>query len=380
MGDRVRDEVYNTLSNASYQPTMEKRLKIPLKDGEQVWKVIAKDKYIQHDDYTGFDATIYKKESKTKHGQDELIIAYRGTEPNRWYGNGANDIYTDIVNIAGKKKIDHFDVSFYAYDGKLDIDLKPKNQFTLAERLAKDLKKDHPKAHITLTGHSLGAGLAGFVAAKHGFEAVTFNAPDVTHLLPDDLQAEVKAGKFDDKIINYVNPKDSIGSGAVVEYDGHIGSTYYIGPAYEIQNKDQNPFYRAWQSIAGEKNHNLFHFKFDRYGNLNNPIMVNAATGESIWQSPRYYSSEAATIDVTPEHLKNTARDLKQFSHEVEAECQKIRGLVYTLDAIQTQEHVLNQVVHSSSDFSFWFNEKTNSLCKTLETKALAFAEADAQT
>ncbi|MCK6259009.1 hypothetical protein LCY76_20770 [Fictibacillus sp. KIGAM418] len=88
MGDRVRDEVYNTLSNASYQPKMEKRLKIPLKDGEQVWKVIAKDKYIQHDDYTGFDATIYKKETKTKHGQEELIIAYRGTEPNRWYGNG----------------------------------------------------------------------------------------------------------------------------------------------------------------------------------------------------------------------------------------------------------------------------------------------------
>ncbi|MDM5340553.1 hypothetical protein QUF84_25510 [Fictibacillus enclensis] len=377
MEQKVRDKVYRTLSDVSYNPRPAKEIVVLLKDGDQTWERIDKKKYIQDDGYTGFDAMIFKQ--KGKHTKEEIIIAYRGTEGDKLYADGINDVITDAVNIVGKKKVDGAGFSMYMYDGKLDIDLKPKNQFTLAERLVKDVKKNHPTSHISVTGHSLGGALASYVAAKENMDAVTFNAPDVTALLPEDVQDNVHKGKFNDTIYNYVNPKDSIGAGSFVEYKNHIGSTYYIGNSFELENKELrfNPIARFWNSIAGEQNHKLHHFNFDQYGNLNNNVMLNASTGQPMWQSPRFYSQSVATIEVTPQHLKNASKELKQFISKIDNICDDLKRTAYSLDGIQVFSHVVDEAVYSTQSFKHWFNERTNGLCKTLDSKADGFARAD---
>ena len=55
---------------------------------------------------------------------------------------------------------------------------------------------------------------------------MTYSAPSVTNLLDDVSLAKVNEGYYDGKVVNVVDPNDSVGAGGIVEYDRHVGSTF----------------------------------------------------------------------------------------------------------------------------------------------------------
>lgn len=103
---------------------------------------------------TGFSATLYQN---TKTG--EVTIAYRGsqdpiTHPNDWVSN-----YN--ARISAQLRV--------FFPGYVDP------QYQTADDLARIVKQNYSK--VSLTGHSLGGGLASYAGKQHGIEKVyTFNA------------------------------------------------------------------------------------------------------------------------------------------------------------------------------------------------------------
>lgn len=134
--------------------------------------------------------------------------------------------------------------------------------------------------------------------------------------------------------MNYVHPKDSIGAGAIKPYERHIGSTFYIGSPYQLENAEHldNYLYRFYTSIAGENYHGLNHYKFDIFVNINNPLLTNVLTGQAVWKSPRYFSTSFATIALTPQHLQDTAKELESFIARVQELCTEMRKTAYLLE------------------------------------------------
>ena len=99
------------------------------------------------DPKTGFAACAYKNNST-----GSIVIAYRGTD------DKAGDLVAD----------------------KAFIDIGPNDwhkQFDEALEFAKRVKEQNPNAVISVTGHSLGGGMAQIVSQAYGFHGETFDAP-----------------------------------------------------------------------------------------------------------------------------------------------------------------------------------------------------------
>ncbi|WP_164766682.1 hypothetical protein [Paenibacillus chibensis] len=178
--------------------------------------------------------------------------------------------------------------------------------------------------------NKLFARCLGFFNQLNGLPSVTYNAPGIVHLLPDDLQKKAKRGDFSKTNIAYVNPKDTIGSGAS-SASRHVGETYYINANFKQANqtewkinlpvavpvKRDNAFSqfllgpkwtpiqfvpltlplgqqgilaKFYNSIAGEGNHSLDYFNFDEQtGNISNKLFT--MDGDEVSGLPRvtYY-------------------------------------------------------------------------------------------
>jgi putative lipase involved disintegration of autophagic bodies len=90
---------------------------------------------------TGLAYDIYEKQRG-----DEVVFAFRGTDSKRDYLFG------------------NFSVPPLS------------RQYSQANREVADYAKDHPKKKLTVTGHSLGGGIALGVSVHHGVDAVTFDS------------------------------------------------------------------------------------------------------------------------------------------------------------------------------------------------------------
>ncbi len=293
----ISDLTYWRLSKQTYKIKQPEVYKINIGDRKEEWKMIKKPSNPE----TGFDATVYKN-------RNEIIIAYRGTEGNDPLGRGVKDFKTDVDHVALKEGV---------FNHNKD------NQFLEALDLAAEIKHAYPKANITTTGHSLGGALASFVAAILRLKAVTFSTPSVIDLLPDNIKADAEKGKFDKDIINYIDPRDSIGAGALRAYTRHIGATYMIGSRYEIANADKknSPFDRFRDTL------NIYHspdrYKFDMNGNLKAAILTNMLTNKELMYSPRYLG-EGSEIKINPGELLHHAEELKGRISEVEMTHQEV--------------------------------------------------------
>ena len=123
---------------------------------------------------------------------NDIIIAYRGTD----------------------KLFDH--------DGKNDIDMaksKIPAQAIDAIRIYDKVKREHPNANITVTGHSLGGSLAEIVSGIRGNLAVTFNAYGVGDMFRN------KNVLKENNVVNYVNEYDAV---SMVNGQNHIGEIYEV--------------------------------------------------------------------------------------------------------------------------------------------------------
>jgi hypothetical protein len=108
---------------------------------------------------TGFAAYAYQ-------GPDgNITVAIRGTDLDTASANvGGADLTADLGFIVGSNPVLGSDVA-------------------QTVSMIQELRAAYPAAQITLTGDSLGGGIADIVAAGSGLNAVTFNAPQVHSVL-----------------------------------------------------------------------------------------------------------------------------------------------------------------------------------------------------
>lgn len=128
---------YALMSGASYISTRADINKFPVPEG---WTESIEDRQKEPG---GFEATYFTNGS-------EIVISYAGTDSDDWFG----DIAADIALATGM----------------LSEQLKQAADYYL------QVKASAPEnATITLTGHSLGGGLAALIAVMFGEEAYTFD-------------------------------------------------------------------------------------------------------------------------------------------------------------------------------------------------------------
>ncbi len=130
---------YMLMAGASYFDT---RFDINRTPRPQGWERLDVETGLDHrGGKSGFEATAYIK-------GDEIVIAYAGT-----YSKDPSDIISDLALAVG-----YADAQLYK-----------------AARYYFDIKKAHPNATITFTGHSLGGGLAALMSTFFGESAETFD-------------------------------------------------------------------------------------------------------------------------------------------------------------------------------------------------------------
>lgn len=120
------------MAGRAYESTRALTNKIPTPES---WLLVRPDK----DDATGFEAVTFVKEGYTFRNSPEIVISYSGTDPNN------SGLLTSP-------------------DGRANSALangKWSDQLLQAAKYYLDIKAANPDATITLTGHSLGGGLAG---------------------------------------------------------------------------------------------------------------------------------------------------------------------------------------------------------------------------
>ncbi|WP_110926317.1 lipase family protein [Bacillus massiliglaciei] len=367
MVNKVSDKEYQKLSSLAYYNDIPKTYIIKGNGLKQKWTLIIDKDLKTYDPNTGLDAAVYKK-------GNNVVVAFGGTK-------NLTDLGVDIKYVVGgvstEEIIPEYGTDRSDWYGKKKVKT---NQFAQSERLVKQVKEKYstqPNIRISTTGHSLGGAEAGYSAAINKVKAVTFSAPNVVHLLPADLQKDVKAGKYNKVIVNYIHPKDSIGAGGIREWERHIGSSFYIGYNFEFENyKNKAIFPRFLASITGDKKsdqeywHGLQHYKFDELGNLSVPELTNVETGERLWQSPNFVSADTVSIEVTPNDLTALADELQEIYKRVDALCDENRTKINQLNSIVINAGVQNKVLHTLNNFQKWFGEATHDLTTALNESA----------
>ena len=104
------------------------------------------------------------------------------------------------------------------------------DQYKKANDLAKILNKNFPNKHITVTGHSLGGGLAALAALQLGTDAITFNAAGLHPDVANDAGLNIP----------YANAKDNITN---VTVDGEALTTLQESGSIEIPFPGPIPVY-----------------------------------------------------------------------------------------------------------------------------------------
>ena len=150
----------------------------------------------------------------------EIVIAYRGTHGiERNIKEAIKDYEADLAIASGGNKV-------------VEAGL---NQFQDAYNFYECIKKNTgitDPSKITITGHSLGGGLAQYVAyrTKGQHQTTTFDAVGIGQVLPG-----VNPRDYDKSITDYVNENDIIGL-----YGEQLGRTVYIKDVGSSESQKRN--------------------------------------------------------------------------------------------------------------------------------------------
>ncbi|MEM4992260.1 hypothetical protein WKH56_06930 [Priestia sp. SB1] len=375
---QIRDKEYRDLSDFAYQKKTFKTFTSSFKDGERNWKIVGNKNFKLHDVETGFDAVVYES-------GDDVVVAFRGTQGGELIGPGFKDLTTDIDYIVGGRAVDEpvrnkmgFNVK--NENGEVKTETKVSNQFDQSDKLVQAVLKEFPDKNISLTGHSLGGALASYAAVKNNVKAVTYSSPSVVKLLNKKEQKKANEGKYDKQVVNYVHPKDSVGAGGIVAYKNHIGSTYYIGTSYDMENRENlsSPIARLMDSISGDAYyHGSNHYTFDEFGNINNPILTLASTGDVIAHSPRFFSTETGTIEVTPKDLENFANNLEQILQKLESVSEQATKDLLPISGIEINSALHDEALQGVKVFKDWSTEGVGEFIHNFKQSAESYVKAD---
>ncbi len=160
----------------------------------------------------------------------EVVFVYRGTDPIEKYpGAGLKDWLADLDIAHGE--------NFQIGEGK--------NQFVDAlsfyDKTIDKLGGESSVGEISFTGHSLGGGLAQYMAYATGgsHKTITFDAVGIGQNLPD-----VNPRAYDDVITDYVNENDFIGM-----YGTQLGKEVYLKDNGSQSAQERNAYMNRVQEV-----------------------------------------------------------------------------------------------------------------------------------
>ncbi|MBA3032901.1 MAG: DUF2974 domain-containing protein, partial [Actinobacteria bacterium] len=133
---------YALMAGVAYRDTRAEINRFPI---PKEWHLVSRN---PQDESTGFEASAFGN-AETIFGCTEIVISYAGTDSDDWTG----DVAADLALVAGLAS----------------------EQLLQAAEYYLQIKAINPDAKITLTGHSLGGGLAALVAVFFNETAVTFD-------------------------------------------------------------------------------------------------------------------------------------------------------------------------------------------------------------
>ncbi|MGR6898325.1 lipase family protein [Rummeliibacillus sp. BSL5] len=211
---KINDYDNYALSDAAYNDRYFKKDTIisdPTNDSK--WKVIE-----EISDKNGLQAFAVipgtkGKDNKIHYNNDNIVIAFRGTEPFGFDGDVTADGYQVLlgVNMNLNKKT---------------LDSIVQTQFKSALEFVQNVQTKYKPKSLTTTGHSLGGGLAQYTAAEMGLKATTFAGPNVYAILSPEAKKKVDLGLTQQKIKDYSHSTDPIGNFS--HGDPWIGKKFYV--------------------------------------------------------------------------------------------------------------------------------------------------------
>lgn len=182
------------------------------------------------DEETDTQALTFKKD-------DKIVISYRGSqEAQDWVNTDPDYLVLGRNKEPSETRIEQEKIkdqnisnsqSPYVQDSSIMPEYTTKNYtqmdlekpFDVATDFAEEVKAEFPDAEINTTGHSLGGALATYVSvmASQGGEpfvrqTITYAAPNVYGMLPEEVQEQADQGDFRHNTINYTDSSDTFGT------------------------------------------------------------------------------------------------------------------------------------------------------------------------
>ncbi|PFX62649.1 hypothetical protein COL35_29285 [Bacillus toyonensis] len=287
------DEDYFELSSMVYKKDyLEEGKEIKGIDGK-LWKVIDTFDADHTKVKNGLQAIAVVPVDKYKSGKkqyDDVIIAFRGTEFNRFDG----DKTTDIVQITlGQKK--NLGVA-----GE-----KVPTSFDSALGFAEKIKKKYNPTSIHTTGHSKGAAEAQYVAAEIDCYATTYAAPNIYRLLSDKAKKRVDEGVMENKVVDYTHRKDAVGN-----FD-QFGAPM-IGKQFTTKSNGTDSFLAA--VFMGQHPTSTFQDMFHNNGSVQLDL------------EPDDIIRHAKEIQKISDILSNIVKNIERFQQQEEDEVAKLKS------------------------------------------------------
>jgi len=298
----------------------------------QVWKVITDGELI--DNINGLHGYVLEKDG-------QMIVSFEGTNPKSaeafWI-----DLQEDINGIVLGKPgytdkesrsspyIDtpSQDAAIAGGSGKLtnsgEIQYHNNNQFVSAkkelDRVAEangydnmnHMVKEVGKDNVTMTGHSLGGGLAEYFAIEYDVQGVTFAAAGIYNLLSPEKKKAVDEGDYRNQIISYTYASDVIGTDVGGERENPTGSVFYM--------KDDSNF-----SLDPFKNHGMENYLSDEQfgddGYYRGELLIGKGIRTALMHSPLYLKNSGDgnfPITIKTESMKLLVNDMQHVMSELE--------------------------------------------------------------
>ncbi|MGX5569382.1 cytoplasmic protein [Bacillus toyonensis] len=230
---------------------------------------------------------------------DEIILAFRGTEPNQ-----LADFETDIDQITFGIKA-HSKVITPSNSQTIKPDSE--TSFNTGLKWAKnDIVAKYNPSSLHTTGHSKGGAEADLIAAELDCYATTWAAPNPYRILSPEAKKRVDKGEMENKATDYTHENDPIGNHT------QFGAPL-IGKQYTVRQNDtkQGLFTRLTMDGHGR---DTFKGSFHSNGS---PILK---------LEPEDIIKQAKKIQTLSNRLSDIAKNIEEFQRNEAEAVQKLKN------------------------------------------------------